>query len=79
MIKYPPQFKISDKCCKYAKKDVSKNLIKRENADLMIIGVRKAEGGIRAAAYKNCYTISDSGTDQYRPFFWYSDESKKQY
>ena len=79
MIKYPPQFKISDKCCKYEKKDVSKKLIKRENADLMIIGVRKAEGGIRAAAYKNCYTISDSGTDKYRPLFWYSDESKRQY
>ena len=45
----------------------------------MIIGVRKAEGGIRAAAYKNCYTISDSGTDKYRPLFWYSDESKRQY
>ena len=79
MIKYPPKFKISGACCKYAKKDVSKNLIKRENADLMIVGVRKAEGGIRASAYKNCYTINDSGVDYYRPLFWYSDDSKRQY
>lgn len=79
MLENPPTFKISNKCCKYAKKGVGKQLEKKYQADLQIIGVRRAEGGIRATAYKNCYSISDSGVDNYRPIFWYSDSSKKNY
>lgn len=79
LLANPPQFKISSKCCKYAKKGVGKMLNKKYGADLQIIGVRQAEGGIRATAYKNCYSISDSGVDNYRPVFWYSDGTKKEY
>lgn len=46
------------------------------NCDLMIIGVRKAEGGVRASAYKNCYT---QGEHSYRPLFWFKYEDKKVY
>ena len=72
----PPTFRISNKCCDYAKKKVSNRAIKETNCDLMIIGVRKAEGGIRAAAYKNCYT---QGENSYRPLFWFKDEDKRVY
>ena len=75
----PPTFKISSKCCTYAKKNVSKELIKKHKADLMIIGVRRAEGGIRAAKYKNCYSISEDNVDNYRPIFWYKDVDKAEY
>lgn len=45
MVLNPPDFNISSECCKYAKKEVSNKLIKDLNIDLMIIGLRKAEGG----------------------------------
>lgn len=73
LIANPPQFKISKMCCQYAKKAVAHKLIKDTNCDLMIIGVRKAEGGVRATAYKNCYT---QGENQYRPLFWFKNEDK---
>ena len=79
MIANPPTFKISGECCKYAKKDVSKYLIKKYTADLMIVGVRRAEGGVRATAYKSCFNHNDDGVDHYRPLFWYSNETKKNY
>ena len=79
LIANPPNFRISSKCCYFAKKNVSKNLEKKYNADLQIIGVRQAEGGIRSTAYKNCYSINDKKVDTYRPIFWYKDDTKKRY
>lgn len=79
LIANPPTFKISSKCCKYAKKDVGKQLVKKYDADLQIIGVRQAEGGIRATAYKNCFSINEDKEDYYRPLFWYKDDTKKEY
>ena len=79
LIKYPPTFKISSKCCNYAKKNVSKEMIKKYKADLLIIGVRKAEGGVRATAYKNCFSENIHGCAQYRPLFFYLDSDKLDY
>lgn len=74
-----PQFKISNKCCQYAKKDVSHKLIKDEGYDLNIIGIRKSEGGARSIAYKNCFDEKDGECDNYRPLFWYDDKDKREY
>lgn len=79
MIANPPSFKISSKCCNYAKKDVSKQLVKKFNADLMVIGIRRYERGIRAARYTNCYSIKENHIDDYRPLFWYRDDTKERY
>lgn len=82
MIANPPNFKISNKCCKYSKKDPVKDFIKDNDFDLNCYGVRKAEGGVRAAAYKNCFTdnsAKNNKIDEYRPIFWYKDETKKIY
>ena len=82
MIANPPDFKISNKCCKYSKKDPVKYFMKKNDFDLNCYGVRKAEGGARASAYKNCFTdnsANDNKIDEYRPIFWYKDESKKVY
>lgn len=79
MLQNPPTFKISSKCCKYAKKDVSKQLAIKYGADLQIVGIRRAEGGIRAQAYKNCFSINDKKADFYRPIYWYSSDTKKEY
>ena len=79
IIANPPTFTISNKCCDFAKKRVSKNLVKNQNVDLMIIGVRKAEGGARASAYKNCFSEDLHGCAQYRPLFFYLDIDKLDY
>lgn len=81
LILNPPTFKISDQCCKGAKKDVAKRYIKENKIDLSIIGVRKAEGGVRATAYKNCFSNTGKydSCHQYRPIFWFSDADRKEY
>lgn len=76
IISNPPSFNISAKCCDYAKKKVIHKVISNLGCDLNIFGVRKAEGGTRATAYKNCYT---QGENTYRPLFWFKDEDKREY
>ena len=41
--------------------------------------MRKAEGGVRSTAYKNCFDDNGSMCDNYRPLFWYKDSDKKDY
>lgn len=75
----PPTFRISDKCCHYAKKAPAKKFISSTECDMNCVGVRKAEGGKRASAIKTCYTQALSGPDQYRPLFWFTDTDKQEY
>lgn len=79
IIEFHPWFNISNKCCKYAKKDLLHDAMNEGNYDLNIYGVRKAEGGARAHAYKNCYSCNENKYDEYRPIFWYKDENKTAY
>lgn len=79
IIQNNPHFKISDKCCKYGKKDILHSLIANSDYDLNIFGVRKAEGGTRATAYKSCFDKKLDGCDEYRPIFWYLNETKERY
>ena len=79
LILNPPSFKISADCCKYAKKDVVQELMNKYDADLSIVGVRKVEGGIRSAAYENCFSEDLHGYSQYRPLWWYKNEDKYEY
>lgn len=78
MVANPPTFKISNKCCKYAKKDIMHKCISESNYDLNIYGVRKAESGARATAYKSCFD-DNNHIDNYRPLFWYKDSDKEDY
>lgn len=80
MIANPPTFKVSNKCCHYAKKLVAKRFIESGEFDLNIVGVRKAEGGTRATAFKNCFSPeTDTAIAMYRPVFWYKEETKREY
>lgn len=81
MVQNPPTFNISNKCCKYAKKDPVKDFIKENKFDLSCYGVRKAEGGVRSTSYKNCFSdnAEKGKVDEYRPLFWYKDETKRIY
>ena len=77
MINNNPKFNISNKCCKYAKKDILKDLLK-QGYDLNISGIRKSEGGVRSTAYKTCFDTQDN-YDNYRPIFWFTDKDKLEY
>lgn len=80
LIKYPPTFKISSSCCNYTKKTPAKKYKKANKIQLSITGVRKSEGGIRAAAYKNCFSEETNwGVSEYRPIFWYNNENRENY
>lgn len=80
IMQNPPDFPISNKCCEYAKKKTAKQVIEQYDADLDITGIRQSEGGIRSAAYKTCFSVSNGkGCDTYRPLFWYKDSDKKVY
>ena len=77
MINNNPKFNISNKCCKYAKKDILKDLLK-QGYDLNISGIRKSEGGVRSTAYKSCFD-TQYNYDNYRPIFWFTDDDKLEY
>ena len=77
MINNNPKFNISNKCCKYAKKDILKDLLK-QGYDLNISGIRRSEGGARSTAYKSCFDTQDN-YDNYRPIFWFTDNDKLEY
>lgn len=78
MIENPPTFLISERCCQGAKKDTSHAWEKQNHCDTKCLGLRQAEGGIRATKIKNCFT--DIGMYRiYRPIFWFTDKDKKEY
>lgn len=82
MILNPPKFKISNKCCKFSKKEPIHEYINNNKAfDLNCFGVRKAECGSRSTAYKNCYSDNQEKEkiDEFRPIFWFKDSDKKAY
>lgn len=79
ILRYPPDFLISAKCCDYAKKNPTHAFVKKGEFDLNCTGVRKAEGGIRATAYSSCYEKVLGSTDEFRPLFWMTDAQKELY
>lgn len=79
MIANPPTFKISAKCCTYAKKEVADKYEQANDFDLNCTGVRKKEKGARSSSYSTCYTPAQTGADAYRPLFWFSDADKVEY
>ena len=79
MMEYPPEFKISAKCCEKAKKEPAHAVESEAGIDLVCTGVRKKEKGARSTAYKSCFDSIETGTDKYRPLFWWSNVDKDQY
>lgn len=76
----PPDFKISEKCCDYAKKTTAKIVAKQISATLNCIGMRRSEGGIRSMVYDSCFSEGKNGqADNFRPIFWFTDDDKAEY
>lgn len=78
LIEYGLPFKVSGKCCDGAKKMPIKDFAKDKAIDLMLLGLRKAEGGARMTAYKSC--VLPKGKYSYAmflPIFWWKQEDKR--
>ena len=78
---YPPDFKISAKCCDYCKKQPAHNI--QKNYDMIITGERRDEGGMRSVPRKDsssmCFTETGHGQFRLRPLYYVSDADKQWY
>lgn len=78
---YPPDFKISSKCCDYCKKQVAHRI--QKDYEMIITGERRDEGGMRSVPRKDntalCFTETASGQYRLRPLYYVSDKDKKWY
>lgn len=79
IMAYPPDFRISPKCCNYAKKDPAHDFLNEGTFDMNCVGVRKAERGARSTAYTSCFDQVFCGADQFRPLFYMTDTQKEAY
>lgn len=78
---YPPDFKISAKCCDYCKKHVAHVI--QKNYEMIITGERRDEGGMRSVPRSDntslCFTETTSGQYRLRPLYYVSDKDKAWY
>ena len=80
MQKHPPQVKISDRCCDATKKRTAAQARRELSITLECIGVRRAEGGIRAMSYHTCFSeATHNKVAQFRPLFYLTDADKQEY
>lgn len=78
LMSHPPEFPISNKCCTYTKKKVAEEYNRKNDIEISVIGIRKAEGGARILN-QSCYVSSDKGPDRYFPLLHFTDEDKRIY
>lgn len=78
---YPPDFRISAKCCDYCKKQVAHEV--QKDYEMVITGERRDEGGMRSVPRKDntalCFTETASGQFRLRPLYYVSDKDKEWY
>ena len=74
-------FTTSAHCCYYSKKLPSVQYARNNNVSLLMLGIRRAEGGKRATAYPSCYipTSRIHPYALYLPIFWWTGEDKAKF
>lgn len=81
IAEYPPDFRISAKCCDYCKKQLAHRV--QKDFDMIITGERRAEGGMRSVPRKDntalCFTETSSGQYRLRPLYYVTDADKAWY
>ena len=81
IAEYPPDFKISAKCCDYCKKAPAHAI--QKDYEMIITGERRDEGGMRSVPTKDttsmCFTETASGQFRLRPLYYVSDKDKAWY
>ena len=80
---YPPDFKISARCCDCCKKAAAHAV--QKDYDMIITGERRDEGGMRSVPRSGdlnktlCFTETASGQYRLRPLYYVSDKDKAWY
>lgn len=78
---FPPDFKVSAKCCDYCKKQVAHKV--QKDFEMVITGERRAEGGMRSVPRKDCtamcFTETADNKFRLRPLYYVTDADKKWY
>lgn len=81
VTEFPPDFKISAKCCDYCKKQIAHSI--QKDYDMVITGERRDEGGMRSVPRKDntsmCFTETADGKYRLRPLYYVSDSDKAWY
>ena len=82
---YPPEFRISAKCCDYCKKQPAHRV--QKSYDMIITGERRDEGGMRSVPRSEqwnetntmCFTQSSDGKYRFRPLYYVTNQDKAWY
>lgn len=82
---YPPDFKISAKCCDYCKKQLAHRI--QKPYEMIITGERRDEGGMRSVPRSEqwnktntmCFAQSGDGKYRFRPLYYVTDKDKAWY
>ena len=82
---YPPDFKISAKCCDYCKKQPAHQV--QKNYEMIITGERREEGGMRSVPRSEqwgetntmCFSETADGKYRFKPLYYVSDKDKAWY
>ena len=77
---FPPDFKISERCCEVCKKRPAHKA--QKGYEMVITGEREAEGGQRTVAKINgsrCFYADSEGQFRLRPLYYVSDSDKAWY
>lgn len=75
-----PTFRISQDCCEGGKKNPAGQFYDEVGAAIKIIGLRRAEGGVRVSAYTSCFSPgTDDTIANYRPLWFWSNADKQEY
>lgn len=82
---YPPDFKISAKCCDYCKKQVAHRV--QKPYEMIITGERRDEGGMRSVPRSEqwnetntmCFSETADGKYRFKPLYYVSDQDKAWY
>lgn len=68
------EYKVANKCCHYMKKMPFKDFVSQNGMKGTLTGVKVAEGGARAMAYKSCTHVDKKGYITTMPIFDWSEE-----
>ena len=82
---YPPDFKISAKCCDYCKKQLAHRV--QKGYEMVITGERRDEGGMRSVPRSEqwnetntmCFSQTGDGKYRFRPLYYVTDKDKAWY
>ena len=82
---YPPDFKISAKCCDYCKKQLAHQV--QKSYEMVITGERRDEGGMRSVPRSEqwnetntmCFSETADGKYRFKPLYYVTDKDKSWY